>query len=121
MNNQERINETKKEDLIFIIYYIIITLSIYANYIERIYLKYQDEIARKNYRTILYIIFITATLIYIYYAYSNYKTLQKEQDNETRRLNNLSLIASILTIITGLIYLYIIYQDKDVNVELAFN
>ena len=121
MNNQERIRETRIEDIIFIIYYIIITLSLYSNKIEREYLKYHDKIKREEYRKLLYIIFGVAALIYLYYAYTGFKDLQKVQDKESRRLNQLALFASILTVITGFIYLYIIYQDKDINVELVFN
>lgn len=121
MNNKERIKETTIEDKIFIIYFILIALSIYANHLERIYLKNNNQYTKEEYRTLLFIIFLVATSVYIYYAYSGYKELQKVQTFETRKLNELAFIASILVLISGFIYLYIIYQDKDINVELAFN
>ena len=121
MNNQKRIKETKIEDFIFIIYYIIITLSLYSNKIEREYLRYHDEAKRDEYRKLLYLIFGIATIVYLYYAFEGLKSLQESQNEEIKRLNQLALFASVLTVITGFIYLYIISQDKDINVELAFN
>ena len=119
--NEDRIKQTKIEDKIFIIYFIIIIMSLYANYIERIYLKYNDYIAKERYRNILFIIFGIATLVYFYYAYNAYQDLCDEQDVETKRLNELAFVASVLVLISGIIILYIIYQDRDVNIELAFN
>lgn len=120
MRDYERIKETTIEDIIFIIYYGIITLSLIANQVERNYLKYKDPKDKENYRLLLYIIFGTATLLYIYYAYSSYQDL-KNSSSEAYNLNKLSLIASILVLISGFIYLYIITKDKNISVELAFN
>lgn len=121
MIDYERIKSTKIEDLVFIIYYIIITLSLYANKIEREYLITKDKEVGEYYRKILYIIFTIATLVYIYYAYESIKEVNKSSTSEIKKLNELSLLASILVLITGFIYLYIIYKDKDINVEIAFN
>lgn len=121
MIDQERIKETKIEDLIFIIYYIIITISLYANKIEREYLKTKNPEKREKYRNLLFIIFGTATLVYLFYTIEGIKDLKRPLDEETKRLNELALTASILVLISGIIYLYIIYKDKDINVELAFN
>jgi len=121
MIDKERIKETKIEDFIFYIYYIIITLSLYANKIEREYLVTKNENTRETYRTILFIIFGTATLVYLYYTISGIKDLNSSKNEETKRLNELALLASSLVLISGIIYLYIIYQDKNINVELAFN
>lgn len=117
MIDQERMKEIDLEDYIFIIYYIIITLSIYANKIEREYLITKDIEFREKYRHLLYIIFGTATVIYLYYAISSYQELK----NNNKFLFELSFVASFLILISGIIYLYIIYQDKEINVELAFN
>lgn len=121
MIDYERIKETKIEDFIFIIYYIIITLSIYANHVERDYLETKNQNSREKYRTLLFIIFGIATLIYLYYTIASVNDLKVPQDEETKKLNTLSLVASTLVLISGFIYLYIIYQDKDINIEIAFN
>lgn len=120
MIDYERIKETKIEDLIFIIYYIIITLSLYANKIERNYIINKNNNDREKYRSLLYIIFTVATLVYIYYTFSSYKDL-KNSTYEDKYLNELSLLASILVLISGFIYLYILNNDNDASVEIAFN
>lgn len=120
MIDQERMKEIDLEDYIFIIYYIIITLSIYANKIEREYLITKDIEFREKYRHLLYIIFGTATVIYLYYAISSYQEI-KNNNSKNKFLFELSFVVSFLILISGIIYLYIIYQDKEINVELAFN
>ena len=37
------------------------------------------------------------------------------------KLNYLSLIASIFIFLSGVIFLYIAIEDKDIDVEIAFN
>ncbi len=121
MIDYDRIKETKIEDFIFIIYYIIITISLYANKIEREYLIYKDDKDKEKYRHLMYIIFGIAILVYIYYLTTNIKDLNSSNDDKVNYLNKLSLLASFLVLISGIIYIYIISQDKDVSVELAFN
>ncbi len=116
MNNYDRIKETKIEDYIFIIYYAIITLSLYSNKIEREYLISGNLLKREEYRILLFIIFGIAFLVYLYYFVSNLNDL--DDDN---KLSYLSLVASFLVLISGCIYLYIIFNDNDLSVELAFN
>ncbi len=117
MNNYDRIKETKIEDYIFIIYYVIITLSLLSNKIEREYLITNDMEKKEEYRILLFIIFGIAFLVYLYYFISGFSQL-KDDDN---RLNYLSVLASFLVLISGCIYLYIIFNDNDLSVELAFN
>lgn len=119
MENQDRIKQTKIEDFIFLVYYIIITLSLYANVIERRYLIYKNHADREKYRYLLLIIFIIATIIYFYNVISSYDDF-KDSDGYNKCLNKLSLIASILILISGVIYVYIIYQDREIGVEIAF-
>lgn len=117
MNNYDRIRETKIEDYIFIIYYIIITLSLISNKIEREYLITNDNVKKEEYRILLFIIFGIAFLVYVYYFISGLSGLN-DDDN---KLNRLSVLASFLVLISGSIYLYIIFNDNDLSVELAFN
>lgn len=121
MIDYERMKEIDLEDYIFIIYYIIITLSIYANKVEREYLITKDIELREKYRRLLYIIFGIATVIYLYYAISSYQEVKNNNNSKDKYLFELSFFASFLILISGIIYLYIIYQDKEINVELAFN
>ncbi len=122
MIDYERIKDTRIEDFIFIIYYLIITLSLYSNKIERDYLYTGNDYDRTRYRILLYIIFGIAFLVYLYYTIDSYKTLKEvSYDDENRKLYELSFLASFLVLISGCIYLYIISNDEEARVELAFN
>lgn len=122
MIDYERIKDTRIEDFIFIIYYLIITLSLYSNKIERDYLYTGNDYDRTRYRILLYIIFGIAFLVYLYYTIDSYKTLKEvSYDDENRKLYELSFLASFLVFISGCIYLYIISNDEEDRVELAFN
>ena len=120
MIDYERLKDIDIEDFIFLIYYFIITLSIYANKIEREYLITKNKNTKDKYRILLFIIFSIAVIIYIYYTISVIKELKKDLSLKARKLNELSLLSSILIVISGLITLYIIYQDESIEVELAF-
>lgn len=122
MIDYERIKDTRIEDFIFIIYYLIITLSLYSNKIERDYLYTGNDYDRTRYRILLYIIFGIAFLVYLYYTIDSYKTLKEvSYDDGNRKLYELSFLASFLVLISGCIYLYIISNDEEDRVELAFN
>lgn len=124
MNSNDRLNQIKQidiENIIFIIYYFIITLSIIGNHIEKKYLLYGNYNDKNQYRNLLFIIFGIVFLVYLYYTIIGIKDLQDVTDPEIKRLSELSLLANILVLISGIIYLYIIYKDKDLNVELAFS
>lgn len=122
MIDYERIKDTRIEDFIFIIYYLIINLSLYSNKIERDYLYTGNDYDRTRYRILLYIIFGIAFLVYLYYTIDSYKTLKEvSYDDENRKLYELSFLASFLVLISGCIYLYIISNDEEDRVELAFN
>ena len=122
MIDYERIKDTRIEDFIFIIYYLIITLSLYSNKIERDYLYTGNDYDRTRYRILLYIIFGIAFLVYLYYTIDSYNTLKEvSYDDENRKLYELSFLASFLVLISGCIYLYIISNDEEDRVELAFN
>lgn len=122
MIDYERIKDTRIEDFIFIIYYLIITLSLYSNKIERDYLYTGNDYDGTRYRILLYIIFGIAFLVYLYYTIDSYKTLKEvSYDDENRKLYELSFLASFLVLISGCIYLYIISNDEEDRVQLAFN
>lgn len=122
MDIESRLKQIKIENFIYIIYFGIIVLSLYSNKLEKKYLIYKDENAKVKYRNILIIIFIIAVIVYIYYFYDAYKSSKHISSNrDVNKFNQLSFIASTLVLISGLIFLYIAYSDKDLNVELAFS
>ena len=122
MDISSRLKQIKIENFIFIIYFGIILLSLYTNKIEKKYLIYRDENDKVKYRRLLILIFVIAVIVYAYYFYDSYKSVNEvSQNSEVNRFNRLSFIASTLVLISGLIFLYIAYSDKDLNVELAFS
>ena len=121
---RKRLEEIRTEDFIWIIYIAIIFLSWISNHVERKYFLNNDLKAREDYRKIMLIIFSTITVIYIYFfkeSIDSLKELKYSDSKEKKFLTYLSFIASLLVLISGFIYLYIIINDQDINVELAFN
>ena len=122
MKLENRLKQIDIENYIFYIYFGIIVLSLYANKLEKDYLLFKDNQAKNKYRSIMILIFIIAVCVYLYYTYDSYKGLKNNNcSSEVKKFNNLSFFASSLVLISGLIFLYIAYNDKDINVELAFN
>ena len=120
----KRLKELDIEDFIWIIYIGIIALSFYSNSLERKYFLYNDDTFKEKYRNILIIIFLILVIVYIYFlkdAWDSIKSLKVNDSEEKKNLTYLSFIASFLIAISGVVFLYIAFKDKDLNVELAFN
>ncbi len=110
-----RLKEIENENIIWLIYLGIILLSYYANSIEKDYILNGNEQSKEKYRKIMIFIFSILVIIYLYFLYDSYKSL------DDSNLSKLSFIASLLIFTSGIIFLYIAYKDKELNVELAFN
>ena len=124
MNNSEiesKLNSITTENYIWIIYLGIIITSWYANTLERNYFIYNDKNSKEKYRHIIIFIFSILLVVYIYFFKSSLNDIKNAQDLKTYKLTELSSIASLLILISGIIFLYIAYNDNDINVELAFN
>lgn len=113
----EKLEEIKIENYIIYIYFILLAIYLYANTIEVNYIKYNNEYDRDKYRIMLYIVFGTSLLITIYYTIDSINNLQKYDNDELYKLKELSTIANILILIATIIIIYIIYKDKDINLE----
>lgn len=118
---EEKLKSIAIEDYIWIIYIGIIITSWYANSLERNYFIYNDINSKNKYQHILIFIFSLLILIYIYFFKSSLNDIKKAKDLNTYRLTELSSIGSLLILISGIIFLYIAYNDNNINVELAFN
>ena len=119
-----RLKELRTEEFIWIIYIGIIMLSFYSNNLERKYFLFNDHISKEKYRKIMILIFSILIFVYFYFLKDSYKSIKQLNPNDSykkKQLNNLSFIASLLIFISGIIFLYIAYQDNDIDVELAFN
>ena len=116
---KEKLHEIKQENYFLIIYLILIFLYYYANIVETNYVKYQNKLDLEKYRNLLYIIFGTSFLIALYYTISEYQKLKTINDCEVYKLEKISTIANLLILIATSLYLYIIYQDKFINIEVT--
>lgn len=115
----DKLEDIKTENYIIIIYYILLTIYLYANYIETNYIKYGNQIDKDKYRILLYIVFGTTFIITLYYTIEGIKELKQISNLEVRKLQELSNIANVLVFIASIIILYIIYKDKDINLEVS--
>ena len=120
----DRLEELKTEDFIWIIYVAIIFLSWIANYLERKYFLFNNIEAKENYRKIMSIIFSVLVIIYLYFYLESINDIKKIKPDDTDKkkiLTIISSIASLLILISGIIFLIVAILDEDLDVELAFN
>lgn len=120
----DKLKQLKIEDFIWLIYVFIIFMSWYSNTLERKYFIYNDSESKEKYRKIMIFIFSILIVVYIYFlkdSYSDLKNINSYDSPKTKRLVYLSFVGSFLIFISGVIFLYIALEDKDLNVELAFN
>ena len=117
MDVARRIKQIDIENFIWIIYFGLIGLCLFANTFEKKYFTNQDLEAKEKYRELTIIIFVVAIIIYLYFFWDNY---QDFKSNGTK-LQELNLLGSALILISGFIFLYIALVDTDLDVELAFN
>ena len=70
------------------------------------------------------IIFTVLLIIYMYFAKSSLDEVRNLKQNDSmdkKRLTYLSFVGSFLILISGIIFLYIAFQNENLDVELAFN
>ncbi len=119
---EERLKKINIENNIWTIYLGIIFLSFKANYYEKDYFINNNNSSKNTYRNLNIIIFIILILIYSYFEFDSLKSFINSKKNiKQYKLDNLSLIASTLVLISGIIFLYILIEDKDLIEEIAFN
>lgn len=121
---EDKLEDIKIENFVWVIYIGIIILSWYANIKEKKFLLYDDEVSRKEYRNIMIFIFTILVIIYAYFANDSYGDLKKLKDSDTDKkkiLHYASFIGSFLVLISGIIFLCIVIVDEEINVEIAFN
>ena len=121
---RRKLKQLKIEDFVWVIYIGIIAISWYANDLERKYFIYNDLKSKEEYRSLLMLIFSILIVVYLYFlkdSYDDLRNLSESDSDEKKFLTLLSFIASLLIAISGFIFLYIVFKDKDINIELAFN
>ena len=117
MNN--KLEEIQLENKIIIIYYILLTLYLYANKIEIDYLQYNNQEDKDKYRLLLYIVFGITALISLFYTIQSIKSLENYDNEEKYKLKELSTLANILILIASIIIIYLVYKDKDIDLEIS--
>ena len=115
----EKLQEIKEENTIVFIYFILIVVYLYANKVEIEYLKYKNESDKEKYRVLLYIVFGISFIITLYYTIKGIEDLKQKDKPEIYKLKELSALANVLILIATALYLYIIYKDKDINLEVS--
>lgn len=127
MDNKEikdRLADIKIENFVWIIYIIIIFLSFLANKLEVNYLKTKNINSKNKYRNIMIFIFVILIIVYFNFfksSYNDLKKLNKSDDTQKKELTFLSFLASFLILLSGIIYLYILIKDENIDIEIAFN
>ena len=115
----KKLQEIEIENFIIFIYFILLITYLYANTIEVEYVKYQNEEDKEKYRLLLYIVFGVSFIITLYYTIEGIKELKELSPFDLYRLKELSTLANILILIATGIYLYIIYKDRDIELEVS--
>ena len=127
MNNDElnkRLKQLNIEDFIWIIYLGIIALSFYSNNIERKYFISKNSSFKKKYQNINIIIFSILLIVYLYFfknTIDDLKNLKPNDSEKKKKLVYFSFVGSLFIAISGIIFLYIAFTDKNLDVEIAFN
>lgn len=120
---EDRLKAINIENYIWIIYLGIIVLSYYSNNLEKDYFINKNETSKEKYRKVITFIFTILVVVYYYFLKSSYKDLKNfsSYSEEKKKKVILSFISSLLIFISGLVFLYLAIEDKDLDVELAFN
>lgn len=125
MNDKlKRLEDIKIENIVWIIYIVIIILSWYANSKEKKYLLYNDLLSKKEYQNLLILIFTILVIIYFYFAKSGYEdilNLTSYDSPKKQMLTKFAFIGSFLILVSGIIYLVLAILDDEIEIELAFN
>lgn len=121
---EEILKKLKTEDFIWVIYLVIIGLSFYSNNVERDYIINDNINSKEKYRQLNIIIFTIAVFIYLYFTYDGYEgviSLNEFDSDKKKQLSYLEFIGSLLALLSGLIFLYCVYSDKNIETEISFS
>lgn len=121
-NIKKRLKQINTENNIWIIYLFIIGFSFYANKLEKDYFLTKNEKSKENYRKINAIIFIILIIVYSYFEKDALDSFQNKNKSTTQQYyDTLILIATSAVLLSGIIFLYIIIKDDNLDEEIAFN
>ena len=121
-NTNKRLKQIEIENYIWIIYIIIIGLSYFGNYLEKDYFINKNINSKNKYQKVNAFIFTILIIIYSYFEKDAITSFNnKNKSTKQKEYDTLILIASTMVLISGLIFLYIILDDKNLDAEIAFD
>lgn len=119
-----RLEDIRIENYIWIVYLVIIGISYYANYKEKRYILYDDDVSKGEYQNLLILIFSILVVVYFYFVWDSYKDvvdLDYMDSFKKVALTYASFVGSLLVFVSGVIFLVIAILDEEIDIELAFN
>ena len=124
MDNEtiKRIKEIEFEDMVFVIFIVIIIMSYIANDYEKKFFIYRDEYDKKIYYYLQIIIFLIVVAINIYYVWSSYQDVRSLSESDSynrKKYANMNLVAGLFALVATSIILYIAITDKDIEAEIT--
>lgn len=120
----DRLEDIRMENYIWIVYLVIIGISYYANYKEKRYILYDDDLSKREYQNLLILIFSILVVVYFYFVWDSYKDvvdLDYMDSSKKVALTYASFVGSLLVFVSGVIFLVIAILDEEIDIELAFN
>ena len=120
--NSKIIKNIQAENVAWIIYIVLILLSLYSNYLEKNYYLYNDIKAKEDYRKLNIFIFSVAFIVYFYFfkgSLEDFLNLENDKNSRKYYFNEINLIASSMILIAGALLVYIAIFDTELDVEIA--
>ena len=120
--NIKRIKQIETENKIWLIYLVIIGMSYFSNYYERDYFENHNLKSKEIYQKTNATVFTILLIIYSYFEKDAIESFKiKNKTKKQKEYDTLSLIATSAVLLSGIIFLYIILDDKNLDSEIAFN
>ncbi len=116
--NEEKIEEIRIENYIWIIYLFVSIGALVSNYFEEDYLKTHKYKDYRIFKDINITIFTIAFFIYLYFVYRNYQNVSKLKKSVNQKkvlYANINFIAAILFLIGGILYLFTESTSDDIE------
>ncbi len=114
----KELNRIKIEDYIWIIYIFLVCFNLYSDYLEKLFLTTNDQVAKNKFRNINKSVSVIILIIFIYFLIVSYQDVKELNNNSSlleKKLKNLTFIASILFVIAGAISLYVTFKSPDLD------
>ena len=111
----------KEEDIIWYIYFFIVTFALIANSFEENYIYTGNKENRQKGRNINITLLVVAFLIYLYYVFIAMEDIKIESNSDPRRKRVAMerLITTLVFLVGGALSIYTELDDNSGDVDLA--